>query len=279
MGLFHRLERALGRYALPNLALYLIGGQVMFLGFSLLAQFDLRRIMLWPALVLEGEWWRLFTFVLVPPASGQLTMTGALFLAISWYFFNMISQALENHWGAFRFNLFFLLGWVLTVAVAFVTPNYPTSYAFFAVSVFLAFAFLNPDFELYLFFILPVKIKWFALVMWIGFAYSVAVGDWNIRLGVLASTGNFLIFFAGDIVQRMKTGRHHMKQQVRRVAFRGQSSSEKEARHRCVVCGKTDLTDPQLDFRYCSKCGNDECYCADHIFNHVHTAAPVTEKK
>src|SRR3982751_247007 len=98
MRLFHRLERALGRYALPNLALYLIGGQVIFFSLSLLAQFDVRRIMLWPALVMEGDWWRLFTFVLVPPTSGQLTMTAALFLAISWYFFYMISQSLENYW-------------------------------------------------------------------------------------------------------------------------------------------------------------------------------------
>src|SRR3954468_23014073 len=155
MRLFHRLERAFGRYALPNLALYLIGGQVIFFSLSMLAQFDVRRIVLWPVLVLQGEWWRLFTFVLVPPSSGQLTMTAALFLAISWYFFYMISQALENYWGAFRFNLFFLLGWVLTVAVGFLTPNIATTYGFFAVSVFLAFAFLNPDFELYLFFILP----------------------------------------------------------------------------------------------------------------------------
>jgi hypothetical protein len=273
MGLFNRFERALGRYALPNLAMYLIGGQIAFFGFSLLGHFDVRRIMLWPALVLEGEWWRLFTFVLVPPASGQLTMTAALFLALSWYFFYMISQALESYWGVVRFNLFFLLGWVLTVGVSFVTPAYPTTYAFFAISVFLAFAFLNPDFELYLFFILPVKIKWFALLLWLSFAYSFVVGDWNIRLTVLAATGNFLVFFARDIVQRIRSGRRHMQQQVRRASFK---QDRDEPRHRCVVCGKTDLTHPQMDFRYCSKCAHDECYCADHIFNHEHS---VAEKK
>ena len=276
MGLFNRFERALGRFAIPQLALYLIGGQVMFLGFALLGRFDLERILLVPALILQGEFWRLFTFAFVPPVSGQLTMVGAVFLAISWYFFHMISQALENYWGLFRFNLFFLLGWALTVAVSFLTPYQATGYSFFAVSVFLAFAFLNPDFELYLFFILPVKIKWFALVMWLGFAYVLVVGGWNARLAVLAATGNFLAFFARDIVQRMRTGRQHMQQQVRRSAFR---ADEDGPRHRCVVCGKTDLTDRQLDFRYCSKCGNDECYCAGHIFNHVHTAVKVGEKK
>jgi hypothetical protein len=276
MGLFNRFERAFGRYALPNLAMYLIGGQILVFGFSMLAQFDVRLIMLWPEGIMRGEWWRLFTFAFVPPAYGQLTMTAALFLAISWYFFYMISQALENYWGVVRFNLFFLVGWILTVGAAFLTPQYPTSYAFFAVSVFLAFAFLNPDFELYLFFILPVKIKWFALVMWLGFAYAFVTGDWNIRLTVLAATGNFLLFFSREIVQRIKTGRQHMRQQVRRSAFR---PDEDAPRHKCVVCGKTDRSHPQMDFRYCSKCANDECYCAEHIFAHEHTAAPAADKK
>ena len=276
MRLLHRLERALGRYALPNLALYLIGGQVIFFSLSLIAHFDVERIILWPALVQEGQWWRLFTFVFVPPAFGQITMTAALFLAISWYFFYMISQALEHYWGAFRFNLFFLLGWALTVGVGFLTPEYPVSYGFFAISVFLAFALLNPDFELYLFFILPVRIKWFALVMWLTFAFQFVTGVWSTRLSLLAATGNYLVFFAGEIVQRVKTGRRHMQQQVRRAAFK---EDEDEPRHRCVVCGKTDLTDPRMDFRYCSKCANDECYCADHLLNHVHTvAAPGPEK-
>ncbi len=276
MGLYNRLERAFGRFAIPNLSLYLIGGQVVFFSFTLLAQFDVRQILLVPALVLEGEVWRLFSFVLLPPVSGQVSLTGAVFLAISWYFFHMISQALENYWGVFRFNLFFLLGWLLTVAVAFLTPQQAMGYAFFAVSVFLAFAFLNPDFELYLFFILPVKIKWFALVMWLGFAFTFVTGGWNIRFGVLAATGNFLIFFAGDIVQRIKTGRRHMQQQVRHSAFR---ASDDEPRHRCRICGKTDLTDRLMDFRYCSKCANDECYCAEHILKHEHTTAPAAGKK
>ena len=81
MGLSNRLERFFGRFAIPNLALYLIGGQVMFFGFSLLGNFDLGRIILVPADVLAGEFWRLFSFVLVPPVSGQLSLTGALFLA------------------------------------------------------------------------------------------------------------------------------------------------------------------------------------------------------
>jgi hypothetical protein len=258
MGFLNRLERALGRYAIPNLSLYLIGGQVLFFGFSMLARFDVTRIMLLPALVLEGEFWRLFSFVLVPPVYGQLTMTQALFLAISWYFFYMISQALENYWGAFRFNIFFLVGWVLTVGVSFLAPNYPTGYEFFAVSVFLAFALLNPDFELYLFFILPVKIKWFALLMWLSFGYYFVTGGWGERLAILAATGNYFLFLGGEVIQRMKSGRHHMQQQVRRSAMKDVPS---EPRHTCVVCGKNDRTHPREDFRYAD---DDKCYCSEH---------------
>jgi hypothetical protein len=274
MGLLNRLERVLGRYAIPNLAVYLIGGQVLFFSLSMLAHFDLRRIVLVPVLVLQGEVWRLGTFVLVPPVSGQLSLVGALFLAMSWYFFYMISQALEGYWGVFRFNLFFLIGWFLTVAVSFLTPGQPTGYEFFAVSVFLAFAFLNPDFEIYLFMILPVKIKWLALLIWVGLAYSFIFGDWNIRLSVLAATGNYLVFFSGEIVQRVKTGRRHMRQQVRRAAFQENAD---EPRHRCHVCGKTDRTHPQEDFRYCSQCAGGEGYCAEHIRNHVHTTVAGKE--
>ena len=77
-----------------------------------------------------------------------------------------------------------------------------------------------------------------------------------------------LLFFAGEITQRVKTGRRNMQQQVRRTAMREVSE---EPRHRCVVCGKTDRTHPQLDFRYCSQCVGEECYCSEHIRDHVHT--------
>jgi hypothetical protein len=119
-----------------------------------------------------------------------------------------------------------------------------------------------------LFFILPVKIKWIALVVWLGYAYELATGTWPSRLLVLASVGNFLLFFSRDIGQRMRTGR-------RRMAYRAQqfgaANDEPQARHRCQVCGRTELTNPELDFRYCSKCVGEECYCPEHLASHVHT--------
>jgi hypothetical protein len=275
MPLLNRLERLLGRFAISNLSLWLVLGQVLFLGLALLGNFDLSRIALLPAAVFAGEIWRPVTFLFLPPVS-VVSMTGAVFLAFSWYMFYLMGSALEQFWGEFRFNAFVGIGWFLTVLAAFVFPGAYATNIFLAGSVFLAFAYLNPDFELLIFFILPVKIKWIALLQWLGYGYALVMGSWPARLLVLASIGNFLLFFTGDIVQRLKTGRRRMAYQAQQF---GASGDEREARHRCHVCGRTELTNPELDFRYCSKCAGEECYCSEHLANHVHTTvAPRPER-
>lgn len=276
MSLLSRLERSLGRYAIPDLSLYLILGQVMVLGFALLGQFDVGRIMLLPSAVAAGQVWRLGTFLFVPPIT-TLTMTSAIFLAFGWYLFYLMGSALEQHWGVFRYNAFLFLGWLLTVAVAFVTPGFYATNGYLAATVFLAFAYLNPDFVMYIFFFLPVKIKWLALLQCIGYGYVLVVGSWSDRLMVLAATGNFLVFFASDLVRSISSGSRRRAGPARRF---GAENDEREPRHRCHVCGKTDLAHPQLDFRYCSKCAGDQCYCAEHIFAHGHVvgAEPAAKK-
>jgi hypothetical protein len=251
MGFLNRLERTFGRFAIPNISLYLVMGQVLFWAVSYLGFFNLERIALIPLAVLQGEAWRLFTFLLLPPNAHPV------FIAFAWYMFYMMGSALEQHWGVFRYNFFLFVGWLLTVAVAFLFPGSYATNLFLAGSVFLAFAFLNPDFELLLFFILPVKIKWLALLQWILYGYSFLKGPWSIRLAVLASIGNFLLFFTGEIVQRMKSGRRRMEYQAKQAATRDND----EPRHRCVVCGKTDLTHPMEEFRYSD---DDRCYCSEH---------------
>ena len=271
MSLLTRLERALGRLALNDLSLYLVLGQVVVLAAAMFGGFDVERIMLQPGAVLAGQWWRPFTFIFVPPVT-SITMTGAIFLAFGWYLFYLMGSALEHHWGVFRFNAFIFLGWVLTVAVSFFTPIEYATNGYIAATVFLAFAYLNPDFVMYIFFILPVKIKWLALLQWLGYAYLVAVGDLSQRLMVLASVGNFLCFFSRDIVLSLKSGRRRMEWQAQQFAT---AHNDRDPRHRCHVCGKTDVSDPTMDFRYCSKCVGDECYCPEHIGNHEHvTTAP-----
>ncbi len=271
MSLLNRLERALGRLAIPDLAMYFVLGQAAVLGFALLGGFDVERIALQPNAVLAGQVWRLVTFLFVPPVT-SLSMVNAVFLAFAMYFFYMMGSALEQHWGVFRFNAFIFLGWLLTIGVSFVTPAGYGTNLFLGATVFLAFAHLNPDFVMYIFFILPIRIKWLALVQWLGYAYLVVVGDLSMRLMVLASVGNFLCFFSRDIVLSIKSGRRRMEWQAQQF---GAANNARDARHTCRVCGKTDVSHPQMDFRYCSKCAGDECYCTEHIGNHEHvTTAP-----
>jgi hypothetical protein len=260
-----KLERWFGRFALPNVTLYLIIGQVFLTLSALLGLLDLRRFELIPYLALHGEPWRFVSFLfLPPPVSSQF---GLVLLPFGWWLFYLMGSALEQFWGAFRYNVFLLVAVVLTIAAALLTPGAVVPNLFIAGSVFLAFAWLNPDFELAIFFILPVKIKWLAALTWALYAVNLIRGDFTTRLQVVASVSNFFLFFARDIVTTIRYRRRQMSTTAARVAS---ESREREPRHRCYVCGKTDLTNPEMDFRYCSKCTGDQCYCPEHIFNHQH---------
>ena len=113
MNLLENLERKLRRYAVHNVTLYLILGQVLFFVFALSGRFILQRVVLIPDLVMAGEWWRLITFLFIPP------VTNPIFAFFAWYMFYLMGSALEDHWGAFRYNFFLLVGYVVTVAVSF----------------------------------------------------------------------------------------------------------------------------------------------------------------
>ena len=264
MSLLDKAERHLGRFAIPNLTLYLVMGQAFVLLGTLLGRIDLKYFVLLPVLATHGEWWRVFSFLLMPPPPG---MFGYVFVAFAWYIFYLMGNALEGTWGAFRYNLFLLVGFALTVGAAFLSPLSAATNAFMAGSVFLAFAYLNPDFELAIFFILPVKIKWLALLTWALYAVSFVRGDGPVRFQILASVGNFLLFFGHDLWLAVRYRKRAIARQIE------QRTREEEPRHICHVCGKTDLSHPQLDFRYCSKCAGDQCYCPEHIQNHAHVVS------
>jgi hypothetical protein len=276
MSWLHRFERRLEPFALTNVSLYIVIAQVFLLFAGMFQLLDVHGVCtLVPVLVTEGgDWWRIFTFAFIPPFPGSAF--GAVFVAFGLYCFYLFGTALENRWGVVRFNLFLLTGYALTVGLAFVTPMEAANNVFLAGSVFLAFAYIFPDFTMSLFFIIPVKIKWLAVVAWVLYAYQFFTGDLSAKLGVLAATGNFLLFFSRDLWLDMKQGRRRMEMQSR---LAGATREEDEPRHRCHVCGKTDLTNPEMDFRYCSKCAGDQCYCPEHIRNHEHAVVDETVKK
>lgn len=261
MSILNKLERRFGNLGIPNLTVVLIVPQVALYVLSIGRPEILNGLYLIPALVLEGQWWRLITFLVIPP------FTNPIFAFFFWYMFFLMGGALEGYWGSFRYNIYLLIGYLATLAVTFLTPGATASNGFLQGSVFLAFAFLYPDFQLLIFFIIPVKIKWIAGLTWIYYIYIVVFGNWPSRLLVLASVCNFLIFFYTDIVHRIKTGQRHMAGQATRF---GASNKGDQPFHRCTVCGITDQTHPDMDFRYCQECSGTLGYCSDHLANHQH---------
>jgi hypothetical protein len=259
------LDRKFGRLAVPNVTLYLIIGQVFVTLTSMLQLLDPMRLPLLPAAVLHGEPWRLFTFMfLPPPVGGRFSL---MLLPFAWWILYLMGNALEEHWGALRYNLFLLVGFALTIAFAFITPNaYATNY-YLMIGISLAFAWLNPNFEILLFFILPIKMKWLAVVSLAFMARDFFRGELSTRLQIGAALLTFLLFFGRSLLDALRNRQRTRAVQSKRLA---EEKLGPQARHQCRICKKTDLTNPEMDFRYCSKCAGDECYCPEHIGNHEH---------
>ncbi len=261
MPLLDKLQRRFGRFGVPHVTEALIAGQVLVYVVFQTRPTVVADIALVPRQALDGQAWRLLSFVFEPP------FTNLLFALFAWYLFYLMGTVLENTWGALRYNLFLLVGWLATVAASFLQLDQPASVRFLGGSVFLAFAYLYPNFELLLFFVLPVKVKWLALLTWIGYFFTLAFGSTVARLMVAASVCNFLLFFWRDILLRVRSGRFRMADQAKRMR------TAAVARHTCVVCGATNLSAPQASFRYCSKCAGAPCYCDQHMHDHQHLVA------
>lgn len=265
MSLLSRLERRIGWLAIPNLTLYL----VLFQGVSfilLTAKGSLiNQLVLDPVQVLHGEWWRLVMFLFIPPTTSFIWILFALLA------FHMMGTALEHEWGTFRYNVYIFIGWLTTIATSFLPMAFGLQTAastnlYIATSVFLAFAFLFPDYTFLVFFILPVKAKWLALLTWILYGVMLVEGDAMDRAAILAAILNFLIFFSADLIRMIRHRTWRAKNKFQQM----QNAPDPEAAfHRCEVCGRTDKTNPELEFRYCPLCGG-KGYCMDHIATHQH---------
>ena len=275
MSLLSRLERRFGRFAVQNVTVILIVGQVFLYVAQIISPPNggfnvLDNVRLYPAAVLNGEVWRLITFVFDPP------LTDPIFVFFFWYLFYLMGTTLEAGWGTFRYNLFLLIGYLASVATAFAIyfatgVNMPANNGFLYGTVFLAFARLYPDFVMYIFFILPVKIRWLALIQWFGYAYGFIFGDWMAKGMIAASVLNYFLFFGRDIWRDMKQGHRRMRHQAR--SLRG----PQRLVHKCAVCGLTSDESPQTQFRYCSRCEGERCYCPEHLHNHEHVARGAPE--
>lgn len=274
MNWLDKLERKFGRYAIPNLTMYLIGGYVVGYVISLMYPSLLVWLTLEPAYILRGQVWRLFSWVLVPPSGSILTIVIMMLL------YYQLGTALERTWGIFRYNVYIFSGILFTVLGAFFLAlifgtdvvgygGFFSTY-YINMSIFLAFAASYPDMELLLYFVLPIKIKWMAYVYVAYILYDLVRGNWMTRTAIVASLLNFILFFLSGRNIRPYTPKEQARKRKFKKQARPHMTYANGAMHRCAVCGKTELDDPTLEFRFCSKCNGNYEYCQEHLFTHEH---------
>lgn len=187
-----KLDRKFGRYALKNLmTLIVIGTGIVWLLSMLVYSRTGVNIAAWlyfdKAAILKGEVWRVISFVFVPETYNPFTF------ALSLYFYWLIGNSLENTWGSFKFDLFYLCGVVGAIVSGFITGYATVDYLH--LSLFLAFALLYPDHQLLIFFFLPIKVKWLAIIDLVGLVLLFIFSPWVERIALLVALFNVALFF------------------------------------------------------------------------------------
>ena len=292
-------EKKFGKYAIKNLSIYIIicyglGYLLMLPAYRGIDVF--KYLYLNPQLIIDNfQIWRLFTWVLVPSGSGNIFIELLLL-----YFFYMISQSVESAWGTYKYNVYIFSGILYTILSAFIIyfvelilgnpffmyGGYYSTY-YITMSIFLALAATFPDNQILVFFIIPIKMKYLGIIYVVILIYQSLVylvsGQWAAIVVMFASLLNFIIFY---FTQKKKlhmppvsfNGASRMKK--KQVTYgstgsskntgRTQSTGNQISRHKCAVCGKTDITHPDASFRFCSKCNGNYEYCEMHLFTHTH---------
>jgi hypothetical protein len=202
MNWLNNLERKFGRYAISNLMTYIVGISAGVYIIQNILRIPLTYYLAFiPELIMEGQVWRIITFIFIPPSASMI------FIIFVFYFYYMIGNTLENEWGTFKFNLYYLFGMLGTIIAALIT-GYGTS-VYLNLSLFLGFAYLFPNIEILLFFIIPVKIKWLAYLNWAFFILNLITGTMGERVAIIASLINFFIFFGKDFIDYIKFQRKY----------------------------------------------------------------------
>ncbi len=288
-------EKKFGKYAIKNLSLILIMcyacGYLMkwinpgFFTYLYLNPYEI---------IHHFQIWRLVTWLIVPPDSFDF------WTLLMLYFYYSIGTSLERTWGTYRYNVYIFSGMIFTAVGAFVLygissllgaqslglwtvvdgyVTYPTMFSTYYVnmSIFLAYAATFPDYEVLLFFILPIKVKFLGIIYGAMLVYQFIVGYgtssglfyYNLgnRFVIAASLLNFIVFF---FTTRKKVKRKPIKIIKRQTSRQETRKTAAVTRHKCATCGRTDETNPELEFRFCSKCIGSYEYCQDHLFTHVH---------
>lgn len=278
-----KFEKKYGRYAIENVTILLIMCYVA----GYIIQIALPDVVDWitlnPYQILHGQVWRLFTWLLMPPGSLDI------FTILVLYFYYSIGTVLERTWGTYRYNVFLLGGILLTILAAFLSMgcfyllegNVPPRIAadlfavasrhfstfYISTSIFLGFAMTYPESEVLLMFVIPIRVKWIGLLDLGGMLLMFAVGDLFMRFAVGAALLNILLFY----LSTKNLIRYAPKQMKRRSDFKREvKKNNAVSRHKCAICGRTEEDDPEMQFRFCSKCSGNHEYCQYHLFTHEH---------
>ena len=262
-------------FGIPELIKYIaVGNVVVFVGDIVTQGMLSWFISFYPEQIFHGQIWRLITFVFAPlPVGGE---------------------SLERQWGTTRFTVFYGLGVLFNIIVGIVIylslPSQATGAQFglyietanmyyVNMSLFFSFATLYPDMQVNLYGIIPLKVKWLALIDLVFFGYAIISplmsGQWLWALLPIMAMLNYLIFFWEDLMSALGRKSIQMKHRTsaQTINFKKAQKELRQRRgylHKCAVCGVTDQNDPNMEFRYCSKCNGYYCYCANHINNHTH---------
>ena len=258
-----KMEKKLGHIGIKSLMIYIIGLNAIVFVLTYLDSTGafLSKLMLVPQMVMQGEVWRLITFVFIPPTFSFLWLVFAL------YFYYLIGSSLENEWGTFKFNVYYFTGIAATIAGSLLTGS-PATSVYLNLSLFLAFACIFPNFQIMLFFIIPVKIKYLAWVDAAFLGYTLLIGSLSTRVMVIASILNFLLFFWKYLYTMIRSGG---KAYYNKSAYKAKAKLPRNITvHRCEVCGRSEKDDKNLEFRYCVECEGDHEYCMEHLESHEH---------
>ena len=273
-------ERKFGKYAIKNLSLMLIMCYAVGYLITFINPLFLGYLRLNPYAILHGQIWRLVTWVVVPPPSSNV-----FFVLIMLYLYYSLGTSLERTWGTYRYNVYLFSGMLFTVlgsfllmifahllsgmtmeAVSIIGSEYFSTY-YINMSIFLAFAATFPEVEMLLMFIIPIKVKVLGIIYGVVLLVEFFFGNIYSRFAMAASLFNFLVFWIGS--------KNHIHMSPRQVKRRQQFKREVRrntgvTKHKCAICGRTELDGDDLEFRICSKCEGNYEYCQDHLFTHQH---------
>ena len=258
---------------IPNLMLYIVlGTAVVYVMSQMSGNYFLYNLLVFNrTLILQGQIWRLITYPLT------YNIRNLLLMAVSLFCYYSLGRVMEQVWGTLRFNLFYFTGVVMMDIWCMIFDG-QASVTYLNLSLFLGFATMYPDSQFLLFFIIPVKAWLFALIDLGIVLMDLITLPFPYNFFSVISLANYFLFFGKDVLnliprswQAKFKSRGSRKSQPKVIHFDGEKVKKTpDYTHRCTVCGRTDVTNPEMEFRYCSRCHGYYCYCQEHINNHTH---------